>query len=1172
MIKVKLPKLTLPHFNGNLTKWAAFWDSYESAIHSNDALSEVDKFNYLRTLLEGPASEVIRGLTLSSANYQDAISLLKKRFGNRQLIVSKHMETLLNLEPVTSDQNVRGLRKLYSDVEANTPSLKAFGVELETYGAMLSSVLLGKLPTDLRLIISRKTSDTELTLSNLQKVMEEELTARERTVNLREKLTTSNQCQSRRNERPPQATATTLLTGTQPTCCYCQQPHSSSECTNVGEVQARREILKSSGRCFNCLRRGHVVGTCRSQNLCQHCKKRHHTSICEKRGTQNPQLTTPAKPALNPDALPFESTTTALCTGEVKTVLLQTARVRIYNPSSPQSAVELRILLDSGSQRSYITERAQRLLQLRAEGELRLSIAAFGSAREDPKVCAIVKVGMEMKGHPHLYPSLLVVPMICEPLIGHPISECIERNPHLASMDLADLSECGSSLNVDILIGADYYWEIVTGKVCRGRDGPTGIHTKLGWVLSGPTRFGDGNVCHTNLATTHVLLVDTQLDQCLQSFWDLETSGIRSTEKTVYDEFSESITFCEGRYQVSLPWKQQHKPLPENYQLCVRRLDSLLKRLRQTPDVMQQYDSTIREQIEAGIVEDTPLDVKGSTQVHYLPHHAVVRTDKSTTKLRIVYDASAKTDGNPSLNECLHVGPKFNQKLLDILIRFRAHRVAVTADIEKAFLMVSVEEKDRDALRFLWVHNVQENPPRVRPLRFTRVVFGVSSSPFLLNATIRHHLEHYRESHPDLIQLLLDSFYVDDLTTGADSDYEAHSVYGKSKQILKDGGFNLRKFRTNSLTLQKKIEAIEGASSNHSLAEESYTGATLGTSQLVGSQEVKILGVRWNPHTDCRTFSVSDIARAAEIIEPTKRNVVSIVGRFYDPLGFLAPVVLRFKLLFQQLCMNKMDWDQPLTDSLLDEWNTLVHDLQAEIQISIPRYYFHDVEGDPISTTLCGFCDASTKAYAAVVYLRVETVCGARVQFILSKTRVAPTQGLTIPRLELLSALLLARLITVVSTDLKLILPQLDLKCYTDSTVALYWIRGTEKDWKPFVNNRVTEIRSNIPPEHWSHCPGLSNPADLPSRGLTLSELSASRMWHQGPLWLLTQNASPDQEPDEFTMPTECASEMRAPKEKTHNLLITTHSKSDHWKCDQVRELQHSNTSPTSYCIHSEGS
>ena len=276
--KVKLPKLTLSHFNGNLVKWTASWDLYESAIHSNNELSEVDKFNYLRSLLEGSAFEAIRGLTLSAANYQDAVSLLKKRFGNRQSIVSKHMETLLNLDPVMSDQNLRGLRKLYNDVEANTRSLKALGVEPETYGAMLASVLLGKLPPDLRLIIGRKTAESELMLQALQGVLEEELTARERTV--------TPQPQPR-NERPPRSTTTTLLSGAQagPTCSYCQQSHASTECTTITDVKARRDILKSSGRCFNCLRRGHVAGKCRSQNHCQICKRKHHTSICERSGT-----------------------------------------------------------------------------------------------------------------------------------------------------------------------------------------------------------------------------------------------------------------------------------------------------------------------------------------------------------------------------------------------------------------------------------------------------------------------------------------------------------------------------------------------------------------------------------------------------------------------------------------------------------------------------------------------------------------------------------------------------------------------------------------------------------------------------------------------------------------------------------------------------------------------
>ena len=211
------------------------------------------------------------------------------------------METLLDLNPVASDQNLRGHGKLYNDVEANTQSLKAFGVEPETYGAMLASVLLDKLPTDLRFIVGRKTTDAELILTGLQEVLEEELTARERTI-------TPSQSQPRHcNERFLRPTTTTLLSGTQasPTCSYCQQSHASFECTTVTDVKARREILKSSGRCFNCLRRGHVVGRCRSQNLCRHCKKKHHTSICEGRGIQNPNPSTPpapVTPTLNPEA------------------------------------------------------------------------------------------------------------------------------------------------------------------------------------------------------------------------------------------------------------------------------------------------------------------------------------------------------------------------------------------------------------------------------------------------------------------------------------------------------------------------------------------------------------------------------------------------------------------------------------------------------------------------------------------------------------------------------------------------------------------------------------------------------------------------------------------------------------------------------------------------------
>ena len=270
----------------------------------------------------------------------------------------------------------------------------------------------------------------------------------------------------------------------------------------------------------------------------------------------------------------------------------------------------------------------------------------------------------------------------------------------------------------------------MTGAVSKTDGGPTAIHTKLGWILSGPIAVGSLNQCTTNLVTTHVLRVDVQpdaLNDQLRAFWELESLGIQPNEKSVYDNSSESIKFREGRYVVSLPWKQFHLPLPDNYHLSQQRLSG---RLHQNPTLMQKYDRIIQEQIEKGMVEDAPIAEANSSCLHYLPHHAIVRSDKDTTKLRIVYDASAKTDGHPSLNDCLLVVPKFNQKIIDILMRFRSNQIALTADIEKAFLVISVEEGDRDVLCFLWVNDIDADELEIRPLRFTRVVFGVCSSPF----------------------------------------------------------------------------------------------------------------------------------------------------------------------------------------------------------------------------------------------------------------------------------------------------------------------------------------------------------------------------------------------------------------------------------------------------------
>ena len=1144
--KVKLPKLSLPRFNGSLIRWYTFWDSYESAIHSNDTLTDVDKFNYLRSLLEGPALDAIAGLTLTAANYREAVEILQKRFGNKPLIISKHMETLLNVEAVTSDQSLKELRQLYDMTESHLRSLRSLGVEPTSYGAMLSPVLLTKLPSGLRLIVSRKISSADLSMDSLLKTFEEELVARERASNPK----SSNSLPRRGHERGRHQSSA-LLTGSReagagPICCYCQKSHSPMECTAVTDANSRKQMLRANGRCYNCLRKGHIGRSCRSSSKCQRCNGRHHTSICEtKTVEQTPNTQREPQVKLNPTAPSYQPvpTTNNLCSDKGEAVLLQTARAVVHNPSNPEVSIGVRLLFDSGSQRSYITEQAKAQLALEPTREQMLSIATFGSSREQTKVCTVVNVGMCLKGYSPMSLSLYVVPTICEPLTSQPIAMCIETVEPFQGLDFADYADGRSSLPIDILIGCDYYWELVTGRVCRGERGPTAIHTKLGWVLSGPTLTNSRIQCSMNLVTTHVLRADTQpqeaanLDEQLRSFWELESLGIQETEKTMYDEFASKIAFSDGRYKVALPWKEFHDALPDNYQLSLKRLHGLLRRLKQDPTVLEQYDRTIREQLDKGFIEAVNVSEPAPGRVHYLPHHGVLRTDKTTTKLRVVYDASAKSDG-ASLNDCLHKGPKFNQLILDILLRFRSYKIALTADVEKAFLMISIDESDRDVLRFVWVDDVNKADPEIRVFRFARVAFGVSSSPFLLNATIKYHLESFLDTHAEVVRRLLYSTYVDDIVTGADTEEAAFDLYTQSKELFRRGGFNLRKFLSNSNELQQRIDHAEGVlPSLQNDVEETYAQATLGTTHTRSVEEHKILGVPWNPISDCLIFDVTELAKLASNLQPTKRNVVSLIGKFYDPLGFLAPVTIRFKVLFQRLCRDKLEWDVNLPEGLIKEWNNLVADLGEGCPISIPRSYFQDVSSSATTITLCGFCDASIQAYAAVVYLVIRTDVGTKVQFLVSKTRVAPLQTQTVPRLELLSAFLLSKLIVSVSESLQPILPQLKVQCYTDSQVALYWIRGTNREWKPFVRNRVNEIRRHVHPSAWNHCPGVSNPADLPSRGLTTMEVAVNQLWRRGPEWLY-EDALPCSGAEPGCMPEECSAELTATALRSLNLVV----------------------------------
>ena len=503
------------------------------------------------------------------------------------------------------------------------------------------------------------------------------------------------------------------------------------------------------------------------------------------------------------------------------------------------------------------------------------------------------------------------------------------------------------------------------------------------------------------------------------------------------------------------------------------------------------YDDVIQDQLKDGVIEKVNKEEYSPPgQVHYLPHREVIRYDKDTTKLRVVFDASAKANG-PSLNDCLYVGPPLSPLLYDILLRFRVHKIAMTADIEKAFLNIAIAPQHRDFLRFLWPHDPMKINSELDCFRFTRVVFGVNSSPFLLNATIRHHLESYQELDPDFVAEVLRSLYVDDYASGSSETNEAFTLVKKIQECFLQGGFNMRKWLSNSGELMNLLNDHDKSNMENPRLEPT----------VEQRESHKVLGLQWKYQQDLLVFEFSNILAGAERQKGlTKRVVLSTAAKFYDLLGLIAPITVLLKVMFQQLCKNNLGWDDHLDQPFQDKWDTFLDDLKKVRELTVERCYWKDTENQDVkSIEIHGFGDASKEAYGACIYLRYECDGHTYCRLVTSKTRVAPIAQQSIPRLELLACLVTSRLMNRVEQALANVLKFKDMYCWTDSSIALAWINATTKEFRPFVENRVIEIRKLTPPELWRHCPTESNPADIASRGANATDLVNNSKWWEGP-------------------------------------------------------------------------
>ncbi len=693
----------------------------------------------------------------------------------------------------------------------------------------------------------------------------------------------------------------------------------------------------------------------------------------------------------NPSSYVSFNGVTEVRVGVRKNTLLQTAKAVISNG---ETQIKMRLLFDICAQHSFINEEVCQKLRLPTKRRDNMVLNAFEKDSSEKRKLRVVS--LKLKGcHGPVSVELYVVPRICAPLHGQTIELAQQSFSHLFGLKLADSSLNCPTLSIDILIGGDFYWSFFTGRISRGvSTAPVAMESSFGWVLSGSMEADSSSSSSVNVVTnSHTLMIpvadrDAAIVEKVHEFWDLENAGLKTREEEVLDNFNETVSFDGKNYTVRLPFCCDPSVLADNFSLSQKRLSSSLRKMSETPDKLKAYDNVIRNWEKEGIIESVERGVDTDKPKHYFPHHGVENYERATTKLRVCMDASAHIRNHPSMNEVLGVGKCMLPRLFDILIRFRCWMYALISDMKQAFLQIRIDERDRDYLRFLWVDDISKEIPTIVAKRFTSVLFGLKSSPFLLAATLEHHANKYKDSNPEFVEMFLRDLYVDDNTTGVNDVNTGFEYYLFVRFMLLEGGFVIRKWFSNSNDLFQRI--------NHH--EETFYQEPV----VIPNDESlrKVLGVKWDGSTDTLVFSLQEIVLTAlTVTNVSKCNVLSIISGIFDPLGILAALVIILKFLFQEVCAMKVEWDATLPQEFTSRWISALQFLSSFEPIRLPRHY---LQGNDLSSALKvelhGFCDASVKAIAAVLYLRTVFEDKAVCTIVTGKTKVVPLHKRKAPK------------------------------------------------------------------------------------------------------------------------------------------------------------------------------
>lgn len=1112
-LALMLPQPEVPTFDGNPINYCSFIRSFENLIELKTD-SDSARLYYLVQYTSGDVQELMRScLSMPPAEgYQEARKLLKHRYGQGYKIASSLVNKITESNPIRTESG-EALRRFSTLLTSCRNTLKEIGFSSKIENPDTLKRIVDKLPFGLRLkwreVADRVTEKEgrEITVDDLASFVEDRARVAAHPIFgdlSSDTFKTRNKADDRNSRRTAVTFATQVNRETAqsnggmtiprkgPECPSCQSNHWLSQCTNFRamSLEERHKLVRNKGLCNNCLTSGHMANSCPKASFCRidGCAQKHSTFLHPKQSVQESKHD--GMNATNGNSKPtFNQSSTHARNGYVKSqqsvpaqrvTALPIVPVKVKAQGS-NNIVETYAFLDGGSNTTFCTEKLKRQLDVQGK-KTTLSITTIEKANSQTEstVLGLEVSALDGTGRVEL-PTVFSITSL--PVSTESLATQVDASKwsHLEGLVIPSIDA-----DVDLLIGSDVPQALQPEEVKGGSEGePYAMKTILGWAIVGPLKKQSDNFRTSNFVQSDTALEDQFKMYCNMEFNDAlydEKKTMSQEDKRALKVMEDTIKLKDGHYELSLPWKHEPPNLENNRRVALHRLLLLKKRLARDPKLHQMYSKFMAALLEKEHARKvTDVHVPGDT-VWYLPHHPVFHP-KKPNKVRVVYDCSAKHQGN-ALNSELLQGPDLTNSLVGVLTRFREESVALMSDIEEMFYQVRVTEEDRDALRFLWFKNGNLDGD-IEEFQMNVHLFGGTSSPSCANFALRKTADDNSGEFSQLaIETVKRNFYVDDCLKSVATEKAAIQLAKELRDLLAKGGFRLTKWMSNSPAVLSSIPEQDRAPSVKTL--------DFDTPYIE-----RALGIQWNVSSDTFGFTITIKDKPA-----TRRGILSIVSSIYDPLGFVGPFTLPAKMLLQDLCRQKLGWDDPLPESDLQRWRDWLKDLPRLENLSIRRCFKPEGFGEVTASQLHHFSDASQLGYGAVTYLRLVNKDGKiHCSFVCGKSRLAPLKPLTVPRMELSAAVLATKLDKMMNQELSVTLTDESL-FWTDSTCVLGYVENECKRFHTFVANRIAAIHDATSPQQWKYVNTESNPADEASRGLPVTESLDEVRWIKGPSFL----------------------------------------------------------------------